>query len=541
MDNKNLIKQKSSHKPLAIWYLVFGIEYSILNIGNFLVFVLSVYSISVSAQRYPNTGYKVNVVPDSEVIVYFDRPLRDWDGFGVNYVEACQTRDYSKFAQDYSGFSFASEETREKILEMIFGEDGWKPSLTKLFLDPFHEGLTKAGNDNDDPLKMNMAGFDHESTTEWMRYFNREGQKRVQKWGGKLTGMVTLYGPAPWQTTQKYVLGRDIDPNEKYEVAEYMVSWAKYLREEENLDIRYISFHNEGDAYYRWPRDGSNPGEDHRDYNSYWTPDQVVDFLKITQKVLEANDLKEVGLTPGETQTWFRFDTWGYATAIVNDKNALENLSLITSHSFAVWDIPNSVYYGDYRSVGQDLIQEQRPDVKSWVTSRPWTIDYQFIENIRRDIYECKVNGLIPWAPISGAGQWMESNGEYRDGSMRCAFNIREDGSLEILKGYYFYKQVSRAGQPGMHVAQVINLDPALGVIAFSSAKTKNPDAFIIINKSEKEKDIKITVSGSKSKSFEVYRTSPEEDYQQFNDIKTNDNKLIYTCPAGSVTTFFGK
>ncbi|WP_319501292.1 hypothetical protein [uncultured Draconibacterium sp.] len=508
---------------------------------SILFTIIILLSFSSFSQRYLNTGIKVNVVPDTEITVYFDRPLCDWDGFGVNYVEACQTRDYSKFQQDYCGFSFATEETRTKILDLIFNEDGWKPALTKLFLDPFHEGMNKAENDNNDPLKLNMNEFEHETTTQWMRYFNREGQKRIQAWGGKLTGITTLYGPTPWQTEQKYLLGRNIDQNEKYEVAEYMVSWAKFLRDKENLDIRYISFHNEGDAYYRWPRDGSNPGEDHRDYNSYWTPEQVADFLKITKEVLDANDMKEVGLTPGETQTWFRFDTWGYATAIANDEEALKNLTLMTSHSFTPLDIPNSVYYGDFRSVGQDLIRSKKPDIKAWVTSRPWAEGPEFINNIRRDIYECKVNGLIPWAPISGAKQWLGSNGEYSDGSMDGAFKINEDGSLEILKGYYYYKQITRAGQPGMKVAQVTYLDPAVTAIAFSSNNTKNPNAFLIINKSENDKEVEITVRGSNSKSFEVFRTSAVDDYKQLNDIKMSGKNLIYYSPAGSVTTFFEK
>lgn len=506
-----------------------------------ILFAIILLSASAIAQRYVNSGIKVPVVPDEEITVYFDRPLRDWDGFGVNYVEAAQTRDYSKFQQDYSGFSFATEETRQKILDLIFNEDGLKPALTKLFLDPFHEGITKAGNDNDDPFDLDLEKYDHETTTKWMRWFNREGLNRIKKWGGHLTGIVTLYGPAPWQTRQKYVLGRTIDPDEKYEVAEYMVSWAKYLREKENLDIHYISFHNEGDAYYRWPRDGSNPGEDHRDYNSYWSPQQVVDFLKITQEMLDANDMKEVGLTPGETQSWYRFDKWGYATAIVHDQEALNNMALLTSHSFAFLDIPNSVYYGDYRSMGQDLVRAEKPELKAWVTSRPWTTDQQFIENIRRDIYECKVNGLIPWALISGANQWLESSGEYRDGSMRCAFKINEDGSFEILKGYYYYKQVTRAGQPGMKVAQVVNLDPALGVIAFASNKTKNPDAFVLINNSNKDKKVRITVKGSKSTAFEAYRTSESEDYKNLESVRKKDEVIIYPSPAKSVTTFFGR
>lgn len=503
-----------------------------------LLILLACSSLTVHAQRYLNSGYEVQVVPHQIIHIRFDSPLRDWHGFGVNYVESAQTRDYSLYQQDYSGFSFAREGSRQQVMEMIFGEDGLRPGLTKIFLDPFHEGKTKAGNDNEDPMKINLSGFDHRTTTRWIRYFNREGLSRMKQWGGSFASIATLYGPAPWMTRQKYVLGRDADPDEYYELAEYMVSWALYLIEEEGIPVRYISFHNEGDAYYRWPRDGSNPGEDHRDYNMYWPPDQVVEFLKIVREVLDINGLQDVGLSPGETQNWYRFDQWGYARAIVDDSIALKNLDLITSHSFANLDIPNSVYYGDYRCTGQDLIHQYKAEVPVWVTSRPWTKGPDFVENLRRDIYESKANGIIPWALISGDQEWLGSDGEYKNGSMDKAFAVHRDGSITITDSYYFYKQVSRAGQPGMQVADVINLDPALGAMAFKATSQDQQDAFIVLNKSEAAKEVKICISGSVQE-FNLYRSSKDEQYAHLGVLKVNDGSIIYHCPARSVTTFF--
>jgi len=507
-----------------------------------LLFVVAFISQALCSQRFINTGIKVPVVPDEKITIFFDRPVRQWDGFGINYVEACQTRDYSKFKQDYSGFSFATPETRELIMELIFGEDGLRPALTKMFLDPFHEGMTRSGNDNDDPMKINMDKFDHLTSTAWMRYFNREGLKMMKQWGGSLTGIVTLYGSPPWMTSQKYILGRDLDPAEKYELAEYLVSWAKYLTDEEGIPIRYVSLHNEGDAYYRWPRDGSNPGEDHRDYNMFWPPEQVADMIKVVRKVLDTNDMDDVSVTPGETQTWYRFDMWGYADAIVSDKQSLDALGLITSHSFAVLDIPNSVYYGDYRSIGQDMIQSKRPELKVWVTSRPWTDGIVFLDNIRRDIYESKANGVIPWALISGAKQWLDSDGSYTDGSMDKAFLIKEDGSLVVHDQYYFYKQVTRAGQPGMNVVRINSFDPSIRVIAFASNNSGHPDSFVIINKSDEEKEIEIRIEGTNLTGFRAYRTSEKEKYRNTGLYKTDENDIIsYSAPSGSVTTFFAE
>jgi O-glycosyl hydrolase len=340
-------------------------------------------------------------------------------------------------------------------------------------------------------------------------------------------------------TQQKYLLGRDLDQDEKYEVAEYMASWAKYLIEKEKIEVRYISFHNEGDAYYRWPRDGSNPGEDHRDYNLYWPPEQVADFLKITRKVLDANGLKEVGLSPGETQTWYRFDQWGYARAIVDDPEALENLDIMTSHSFAVTNIPNSVYYGDYRSIGQDLVHQHKANVPVWITSRPWTDGPDFIENLRRDIYECKANGIIPWAFVAGARQWLGSDYTYKDGSMDRAFLIKEDGSLEISSLYYYYKQISRAGQPGMEVAEVINYDPALGAVAFKATDDRQKNAFVLVNKSEDNKEVELNIHGHEGSQFQLFRTMEGENYKNLGTLKYNNGIVMYQCPPRSVTTFF--
>ena len=61
--------------------------------------------------------------------VAFDRILREWDGFGINYVETAQTRDYGNWPQDYGSFGLLAEENRQKIIELIFGDDGLKPSI----------------------------------------------------------------------------------------------------------------------------------------------------------------------------------------------------------------------------------------------------------------------------------------------------------------------------------------------------------------------------------------------------------------------------
>ena len=66
----------------------------------------------------------------------------------------------------------------------------------------------------------------------------------------------------------------------KDELCNYLIDWAKYLRDDEGFPLKYISLHNEGEDWWRWPEDGShgNIGEGH-DYNMYWPPVLVSEFF----------------------------------------------------------------------------------------------------------------------------------------------------------------------------------------------------------------------------------------------------------------------
>lgn len=252
--------------------------------------------------------------------VDFSQHLRAWDGFGVNYVERAQTRDYKADPQEYGGFSLLSEPERQQILDLIFGPDGLRPGLLKMFLDPHHQGATKTDQ------------FDHTTTTRWIHYFAKEGLKKTRARGGDLTIISTLYGPPGWMTKQRFLRGRDLDPAHKRDLARYIIE-----------------------------------------------------------------------------------------------------------------------------------------------------------------------------------------------------------------PGYYFYKQVACAGQPGMAVAHVVSTDTEVGLIAFARAKTKHQDAFVVLNLAKIPKPLAIRVLGSSAPAFTAWRTSPEERYAPLGDRAVEGGHLRYTAPAGSVTTFFEK
>lgn len=464
--------------------------------------------------------------------VDFSRKLREWDGFGVNYVEASQTRDYDVEPQEYGGFSLLSEGDRQTILDMTFGPDGLKPGVVKMFLDPFHQEEPGEGYDWD-PNLIDLAAYDHERTTRWMRYFVREGLHRTRARGDDIEIIATLYGPPGWMTLQRFVRGRDLDPALKHECAKYLISWAKYLREVEGFPVKYLSLHNEGEDWERWPPDGSTAGGANHDYNLYWPPEQVADFIRFMPAMLEAQGMGDVGVAPGETTNWYRFSEWGYASAITCDSEAINRIGLITSHGFKGAG-PESRWYGDWRSLGNDSLRAQRPDLHSWVTSTSWSqMDVFFVNELRNLIYMSKVNAIIPWACIQQVGTWVGG-----DPNPGCAFKVSVDG-FEVQPGYHYFRQVCRAGQPGMAVAHVLSNDSLVGLIAFASNGTKHPDAFVVLNMAEEQRALPVEVTGSRAGRFRAYRTADGESHALVGAFALQGRVLAYDAPARSVTTFY--
>jgi O-glycosyl hydrolase len=455
--------------------------------------------------------------------VDFSKQVRPWDGFGVNYVEVAQSVDYVRDPQEYGGFSLLKEDVRQQILDRIFGNDGLKPGLVKMFLDPLHQG--QPGGE-----------FDHESTTRWMRYFVREGLKRTRQRGDDLTIITTLYGPPAWATKQNTLRGRDLDPARKDDLARYMIDWVRYLRNEEKLPVKYLSLHNEGEDWMRWPADGKsgNIGTGH-DYNLFWPPEQVVDFLKILRPMLDAAGLRDVGITPGECTNWYRFSAWGYADAIADDAEALTNLGLITAHGF--YGGAYGRWFGEHRSLGTDILREKRPALHAWVTSTSWSeMNAANLKEMHGNIYTAKVNGIIPWACVQRPARWV--GGDPNPGT---AFRVSEDGVCEVLRGYYYYKLVCRAGQPGMAVARTRAMDSEVAVIAFASHGTKHPDAFTVVNLGM-DKRIAVKVLGTGSNTFMAFRTTDEKDrYEPVGNLRSENAILTYDAPRQSATTFFAK
>ena len=455
----------------------------------------------------------------ARVRIDFAHTLQKWDGFGVNYVEVPQTRDYKANPQEYGGLSALSDEKRRQLINLVFGPDGLRPGLVKMFLDVWQQPSPG-------------GAFDHETTTKWMRYFVTEGVKHTKSQGGALEVIGTLYGPPAWATKQKIVRGRDLDPAQAENLGRYLIHWLQYLKQQQ-IPVRYVSLHNEGEDFARWPIDGKSAGFPTHDYNLYWPPRQVTDFMTMLRPMMDKAGLQDIGITPGETTNWWRFLTWGYAPAIWADDAALKSMGLITSHGFTGG---TNQWYGGHESGGIDLIRQKRPDLHAWTTSMTWgKMDAGFVEDIRGQIYGVKVNGVIPWATVQ-TSKWV--GGDPNPGT---AIRVIEDcGCFQVMPGYYYFKQVTRAGMPGMSVASVDPGNSGVTLIAFARSETTHPDAFIVINRSQNPAPLNVSLNGTSASRWTARRTSLSERYEAAGEFHVQKGSLLYEAPAVSVTTFFG-
>ncbi|MGF1639147.1 MAG: hypothetical protein ACFCUU_18870 [Cyclobacteriaceae bacterium] len=491
----------------------------------FTIFLIGSFSQSAFSQTDNFSSVKAEID--------FSKKVLEWDGFGVNYVQMAQSLDLEKDPQDYGGLNLLSEAHKEEVIELIFGNDGLKPGLLKMFLDPWHQ--TSAN-----------GSFDHTSTTESLMYFAKKGLEKSRDGGRDLNVITTMYGPPAFVTIQKEDRGRDLDPKQKDNLAKYYADWAKYLVDE-GIPLKYVSLHNEGEGWMRWEVDGISheAGNLGHDYNLYWPKEQVVDFLKILPETFKKYGLKGVEFTPGETYSWDRFYRWGYADEIAEDEKALNNMGLITSHGFLNFGYQR--WNSQHTSAGTDLLRAKKPGLHAWVTSTSWSkMDSKFAWEIYSNIYISKSNGVIPWAILQRPAKWYGNEGDPNPG---CAIWVKDDGSYEIRQGYFSYKQLSVAGQPGMTVVKTNTQEQEIAIIGFGSNGTQNPDAFVVIHTGPVPRKVKVELSGTSAGTFQAYRTTdspnrrlnrPVERYNSIGNFTVEDGAIYYEAPENSITTFYG-
>ena len=148
------------------------------------------------------------------------------------------------------------------------------------------------------------------------------------------------------------------------------------------------------------------------------------------------------------------------------------------------------------------------------------------------------MKAIIPWAGIQVPDEWV--GGDPNPGT---AFRVNRDGSYELTQGYYFYKQLTRAGKRGMRVASTFAASPQAFLIAFAGHDTGHPDAFVLTSNIRIwSLPIRVEVEGTEYRKFRAFRSSEDgtETYTEIGVFEVKDGAIIYDPPPGTTTTFIG-
>jgi len=438
----------------------------------------------------------------TDITVDFSVKLQPWHGFGVNYVETAQTRDYDKWPQDFGGFSKLTEPRRHELMDALYGPDGLGLALHKIFLDPWAQATPE-------------APYDFERTTQWSRWFLREAMKRTTAQGRTLRVITTLYGPPAWATKQKKLLARDFDPAEADALARYMAAWVRFLKEKEGVQVEFLSLSNEAKDASRFTADGMGP-IGNSDYNLAWKYGEMTDMMKRMHALLP-----DVGFTPTEPTGW---DGASY-NPFMKTKELRDALGIITAHSFGSSDQSGPNF------VKQAL--EKKPGLPVWTTSHDWRKGgVDFAQHTHAQLYKVGVNGIITWQVSKNLSEWRPA-----PKNPNAAIMQQKDGSLALAHPYYFLKQMSRAGQPGMSVVKAESTSDDVRLMAFASNGTKHPDAIVIINASDTEEVCALAISGSKATTWQARRTT--EAGEHFIELPPLSDVSAIHLPPRSVLTLF--
>ena len=183
-------------------------------------------------------------------------------------------------------------------------------------------------------------------------------------------------------------------------------------------------------------------------------------------------------------------------------------------------------------TLGQHRLFYNRDRLPGWLSVTNFVVD------IIRQIYETKVNALIPWAAVQ-TSKWV--GGDPNPGT---AFRVNEDcGCYSVLPGYYFLKQISRAGQPGTAVARVRSSEPSLHVAAFARNGTEHPDAMVVVNTTRSDRPLTMDVRGTTATRFAAFRTmtAGADRYASLGVLEVKDGRLALTAAEGSATTLIAQ
>lgn len=310
----------------------------------------------------------------------------------------------------------------------------------------------------------------------------------------------------PMSDPRRKVCGGRLDPKYYGEYAEYLLAYAKILKQEADIDLYGISIQNEP-----W---FANPFE-----SNVVRPEEYGVLLSVVGRKFREAGLATKIFGPEHMAEW----SWGvqknYVNNIFKDGNDNPYLDIYAVHGYVDGVAP------DFGSAeGWTALKENISDAYGkplWMTETSgYPQTFQGAMNLAKSMYLA-----FRFGQISAWVYWSVS------GEPGSEFSLMANGEPTIV--YYASKQYFKYIRPGARRIEVESGDADVLPLAFQNPSDGSM-TILLINVGNTAKDISLNVS-KRPTNFTVYRTSATENCEE---VGTVTNSV--TLPAASITTLVG-
>lgn len=343
----------------------------------------------------------------------------------------------------------------------------------------------------------------------------------------------------PYFMTKTYCTAGEWNGNENLnagfedDFADYLCSVTKTLRTaHSNWNIKYIEPFNE--PYSNWWKAGLNQEGceilNNTQATILWRLWQSQKTYGISDIGLVASDCNSI---PEARQN--AYDLWA------NHLNEYNGLSAIAAHSYGGTEQDKLSLYTDVTTTGKPVWQTETGPL-SWNLpsgGQWWWRHYDMAYRLVEDIRNLKAEVWCNWQAMSyddGWGLMQQTNWDPN--------NPYQAATLKNTRSFYIYQQISKFAKVGY--SQIGNSDSS----SMTFLKPDNKEVVVVlVNNTTNTKEYSIDLTQFQTvNSFETYRTSGDDNSgenakQLTTSTQTNKgilsgNKITYTAPAWSVTTF---
>lgn len=395
---------------------------------------------------------KMNDPDECNIInVYDDVEYQEIYGFGGALTEAAA----------YC-YSCLTEENKEKLVDLYYGEDGIGYSLGRIHMNSCDFSLSEYNCCDEE--SETLEGFNIDRDKQYMLPLIKAVNKK-----NECHLMVSPWSPPQWmKDTKKRQYGGKL-LNKYYGLwAEHFVKYIRAMREE-GADIRYVSVQNEAKAIVCWD-------------SCCYTAEEERDFVKNhLGPALEKAGMGDIKIFVWDHNKERLYDR---SKVVYDDPEA----------SKYVWGTAFHWYSGDHFEA-LDALSRKYPDKKMFFTEGcvESYVDRGVELNAERyahDIignFKNGMNGFIDWNILldeKGGPNYVEN---YCDAPVRCD---TKTGELFVRPAYYYIGHFSKFIKPGAVRVASSSYSEHLETVAF-----RNPDGRIVVevlNRSNEELSFKL-------------------------------------------------